>query len=122
MKLVIEISDNMKDLLESGHPEVDGAMALWKAIQENYYELKPCDDCISREALNDSYIQAYKVDGEYRVKLKDMQAIIDNLPSVEPRLPRDPGEISDGYHTFNQLYHQRAILFAAIVNQNKSIS
>lgn len=31
----------------------------------------------------------------------------------------DKGEISDGYHTFNQLYHQRAILFATIVNQNK---
>lgn len=30
----------------------------------------------------------------------------------------DIGEISDGYHTFNQLYHQRAILFATIVNQN----
>ena len=34
----------------------------------------------------------------------------------------DIGEISDGYHTFNQLYHQRAILFATIVNQNKDIS
>lgn len=32
---------------------------------------------------------------------------------------KDKGEISDGYHTFNQLYHQRAILFATIVNQNK---
>lgn len=31
----------------------------------------------------------------------------------------DKGEISDGYHTFDQLYHQRAILFATIVNQNK---
>ena len=30
----------------------------------------------------------------------------------------DSGEISDGYHTFNELYHQRAILFATIVNQN----
>lgn len=30
----------------------------------------------------------------------------------------DLGEISDGYHTFNELYHQRAILFATIVNQN----
>lgn len=28
------------------------------------------------------------------------------------------GDLSDGYHTFNQLYHQRAILFAALVNQN----
>lgn len=30
----------------------------------------------------------------------------------------DSGELSDGYHTFNQLYHQRAMLFATIVNQN----
>lgn len=29
------------------------------------------------------------------------------------------GDVSDGYHTFNQLYHQRAILFACIVMQNK---
>ena len=28
------------------------------------------------------------------------------------------GDISDGYHTFNQLYHQRVMLFAVIVNQN----
>ena len=25
------------------------------------------------------------------------------------------GDLSDGYHTFNQLYHQRAVLFAALV-------
>lgn len=29
------------------------------------------------------------------------------------------GDFSDGYHTFNQLYHQRAMLFAALVNQHK---
>lgn len=34
----------------------------------------------------------------------------------------DIGDLSDGFHTFNQLYHQRAVLFAAIVNQNKDIS
>lgn len=31
---------------------------------------------------------------------------------------KDMGEVSDGYHTFNQLYHQRLMLFACIVNQN----
>ena len=31
----------------------------------------------------------------------------------------DIGDFSDGYHTFNQLYYQRAVLFAALVNQNK---
>lgn len=28
------------------------------------------------------------------------------------------GEFSDGYHTFNELYHHRAVLFAMICNQN----
>ena len=32
----------------------------------------------------------------------------------------DIGDVSDGFHTFNQLYHQRAMLFAALVKQNKS--
>lgn len=29
------------------------------------------------------------------------------------------GEVSDGYHTFNELYHHRAILFSVICNANK---
>lgn len=29
------------------------------------------------------------------------------------------GELSDGYHTFNGLYYQRMVLFAALVKQNK---
>lgn len=29
---------------------------------------------------------------------------------------QDIGEFSDGFHTFNSLYHQRLILFAALVN------
>lgn len=29
------------------------------------------------------------------------------------------GEMSDGYHTFNGLYYQRMVLFAALVKQNK---
>lgn len=34
----------------------------------------------------------------------------------------DIGEFSDGYHSFNQLYHQRAILFATLVNTFSDIS
>ncbi|MCA1183481.1 hypothetical protein MH050_08335 [Bacillus licheniformis] len=29
------------------------------------------------------------------------------------------GKISDGYHTFDELYHHRMILFSVICNQNK---
>lgn len=32
---------------------------------------------------------------------------------------KDMGEVSDGSHTFNELYHVRTILFAVICNQNK---
>lgn len=28
----------------------------------------------------------------------------------------DMGEVSDGYHTFNELYHHRAVLFSVICN------
>ena len=42
-----------------------------------------------------------------------------HLEGLETKKSEDKGEISDGYHTFNQLYHQRAVLFAVIVNQNK---
>lgn len=31
----------------------------------------------------------------------------------------DVGNITDGYHTFNELYHHRTLLFATICNSNK---
>lgn len=32
------------------------------------------------------------------------------------------GEVSDGYHTFDELYYHRMILFAIICNQNPAIA
>lgn len=32
------------------------------------------------------------------------------------------GELSDGHHSFNELYYHRMILFSIICNQNKAIS
>jgi hypothetical protein len=34
----------------------------------------------------------------------------------------DKGNISDGYHTFDELYYHRMILFAVICNQNKNVA
>lgn len=34
----------------------------------------------------------------------------------------DTGKISDGFHTFDSLYEQRCVLFAALVNTHKSKS
>lgn len=38
------------------------------------------------------------------------------------KLHIDVGEVSDGFHTFNSLYHQRLILFAALVKAYPDIS
>lgn len=44
------------------------------------------------------------------------------LETLKQDQAADLGEVSDGYHTFNQLYHQRAVLFATIVNEHPDIS
>ena len=44
----------------------------------------------------------------------ELQEQIFNLP--------ERGELSDGYHSFNELYYHRMILFSIICNQNKAIS
>ena len=37
-------------------------------------------------------------------------------------IQRQNGTLSDGFHTFNDLYYQRCILFATICNLNKNIA
>ena len=54
----------------------------------------------------------------------DLRELLDDLENaapadVRPVPPGGIGEMSDGYHTFNGLYYQRMVLFAALVKQNK---
>ena len=46
---------------------------------------------------------------------------VENAPAADVRpVPEGGiGEMSDGYHTFNGLYYQRMVLFAALVNAHK---
>jgi hypothetical protein len=41
---------------------------------------------------------------------------------IPPELPDDPGDISDGHHTFNELYQHRAALFAALCRSHPGLS
>lgn len=42
-----------------------------------------------------------------------------NLKNFKEQLTNiEIGDVSDGYHTFNELYHHRAVLFSIICNQN----
>lgn len=45
----------------------------------------------------------------------------DTLALLEAQKPIT-GETSDGYHTFNELYHHRAVLFSVIVNNYKDLA
>lgn len=52
-----------------------------------------------------------------RMEEIDMKGISEELYNAGYRkIPDDIGEFSDGYHTFNELYHHRAVLFSVICN------
>ena len=63
-----------------------------------------------------SRAEAIKVFDDYACDIPPMEAIdeIRCLPAVDAE-PVITGETSDGYHTFNELYHHRAVLFSVIV-------
>lgn len=46
----------------------------------------------------------------------------DNENAEEDEPKKDLGELSDGYHTFNELYYHRTILFSLFVNYHPEIS
>lgn len=47
------------------------------------------------------------------ISIKELLSMVGLKPSDASI---DIGNISDGYHTFNELYHHRAVLFAVICN------
>lgn len=70
---------------------------------------------IDAEGLKISIAKKIKVDSyEKDDVINGVLQTIDEQPTVEIN-----GNTSDGYHTFNELYHHRAILFAVICNANK---
>lgn len=63
------------------------------------------------------------LDEIYNIVMK-MSALIEKqqVEREDFEKARKNGTLSDGYHTFNDLYYQRCVLFAAICNMNKNIS
>lgn len=68
-----------------------------------------------------AYVTGYMVEKLAEVANCDTNGLgsVEKLKSIAEK---EIGELSDGYHTFGSLYHQRMMLFAALVNQNKSHS
>jgi hypothetical protein len=62
-------------------------------------------------------IEALKERTSLNPKVQD--EVVDKVLEI---INTDIGNLSDGYHTFNELYHHRAVLFAMICNQNPNIA
>ena len=56
------------------------------------------------------------------VILHDENGEMDAMKFVPERSTTINGETSDGYHTFNELYHHRAVLFSVIVDTYRHLS
>lgn len=56
-------------------------------------------------------------------KIMALEEAITELESFKDKTkPENIGSFSDGYHTFNELYHHRAVLFSLVCNMNLSIA
>ena len=62
------------------------------------------------ENLKEINKEHQKLNGELRKEIEELN------------ISRKNGTLSDGYHTYNDLYYQRCVLFATICNMNKNIS
>ena len=66
-----------------------------------------------------SIIQNYEFDdGEDYLALN----IASSALLEQRKAKANPGEVSDGYHTFNELYHHRAVLFSVICNEHPELA
>lgn len=92
-----------------------------KAIAEDKIEMTPELIAIGRAIGTYTAEQAF--DGINQACDRHIESIkIIPAADVLPIPDGGIGEVSDGYHTFNGLYYQRMVLFAALVKQNKDKS
>lgn len=92
--------------------DLDKIISAWEHCTSDEGD---CDDCPYNNDFNGCMLNlkldTIKVLKFYKEHEHD---VCENCPyKLE-----DIGDFSDGYHTFNDLYTQRAVLFATIVNQN----
>lgn len=71
------------------------------------------DEAQQREAANYEW-ETFESSG-----IESAMLCVENFPAVDA-LPIT-GDTSDGYHTFNELYHHRAVLFSVICNDRPGI-
>ena len=53
---------------------------------------------------------------------KLLDKLSEHIETKDKEVKTNMGNISDGYHTFNELYHHRAILFSVICNEHPELA
>lgn len=87
-------------------------MSLVCQLSEGFKKLKThLDRRLDKIEMKLDLLTEPEPDVPYTPKEKWKKDITEQFKKIE-----DIGELSDGSHTFNSLYHQRAVLFAALVD------
>ena len=91
----------------------DKVINAWEIFRNsNPYQI--CDGKEFRAINEPEYCMGQMIEDTITLLKAQEHEVCENCPyKLE-----DIGDFSDGYHTFNDLYTQRAVLFATIVNQN----
>ena len=68
---------------------------------------------LSTESRHAKFSFDFKTASAFNEAIKILNEAFENV---------NKGTISDGYHTFNELYHHRAVLFSVICNTHKELA
>lgn len=100
-----------------------------RAIDANELEMFPYSEVAGTEEQIADWIEQVGLSGDDTASRarnlcwKVIEGFI-NVVKTQPTLTQPPitGDTSDGYHTFNELYRHRAILFSVICNERPEVS
>lgn len=107
-----EALEKIRTIYYQGKYKPEVAAILKETLQNIFPELQESEDEKIRKALI-TYFQRFPYDSLEMVGTDAKEAIAWIEKQKEPE---DKGEISDGYHTFNELYYYRMLYNAAFFN------
>lgn len=101
------------DGVAHAHDVLDKAFTPPTPCQSEWLEYESKMDALLCRLTNGKYSKTWAYD------IDQMESVVDseyeNLYAID-------GETSDGYHTFNELYHHRAVLFSVIVRDHPELA
>ena len=121
-KLIAEV-ERRKELLT---PHKGQGVILFREINKQFDSLLSFIDTISQPIMKDDIIDEIRVeierrfseynhDSNHHIQAAECASILDFLDTLQQE-QTDMGEVSDGYHTFNELYYYRMLYNAAFFN------